>query len=68
MRPTLILIALCGLSACATPTDPSRETDFQRLARECRERGGILVASQAPLTGRAEVDNLCQFHGPPERR
>ena len=53
-----------ALSACASgaplETLAERRAD---LAQDCRERGGILVPSGGPLTGRPEVDNHCRITG-----
>jgi hypothetical protein len=68
MRLLFATLTLSLLTACAMPPAPDRESDTQRLARECRERGGILAPSGGPLTGRAETDHVCEFRGPPPRQ
>lgn len=59
LAPLLALL----LAGCATAPGIERESDYQRLARECRARGGILVPFGRPLTGRVETDFACEFRG-----
>lgn len=64
MRIAAALIPLAFLAGCATvPAGERRESDYDRLARECRERGGVLLAGFGPLTGRPETDNYCELRG-----
>lgn len=54
-----------ALSACASTGSPAGgygETTA-KLAAQCRERGGILVPTGRPSTGRPEADNACQING-----
>ncbi len=67
MRALFATLTLMLLTGCAMPPGPARESDYDRIARECRERGGILVPA-GPLTGRAETENVCEFRGPPPRK
>jgi putative hemolysin len=55
--------AALALSACASgqPIE-TYAAATQRLAEECRERGGILQPVSA-TTGRAETDNVCRIPG-----
>ncbi|HEX8233573.1 MAG TPA: hypothetical protein VF559_09550 [Caulobacteraceae bacterium] len=68
MRIAVAGLVLTILSGCATPSGPPRETEYQRLARECREQGGYFQAMPGTNTGRPETDNACVFSGPPPRR
>lgn len=57
-------IAVLGLAAllgaCATAPGGGRESDEQRMARQCQARGGVLVGTGA-LTGRAQQDFACRL-------
>lgn len=56
------------LSACAPTMGPSTYTaEFDRLAQECRERGGIL-APTGQQSGRPQNDNVCKVTGLPTSR
>lgn len=68
MRIVAAVLILTLATGCASGPGPQRETEYQRLARDCAERGGIFVAMPGPSTGRPETDNACQFNGPPARR
>lgn len=62
----LVVAAVAALTLSACATDRPLQTNAERLAeleQECRARGGVLVPSGAPLTGRPEVDNLCRITG-----
>ncbi|WP_374516272.1 hypothetical protein [Brevundimonas sp.] len=64
MRALTPAAAALVLSACAG--GPPLESTAERLSeleRNCRERGGVLVPSGAPITGRPEVDNVCRITG-----
>ncbi|OGN43369.1 MAG: hypothetical protein A2623_13295 [Caulobacterales bacterium RIFCSPHIGHO2_01_FULL_70_19] len=64
MRALVLSAAAVTLSACAG--GPPLETTAERLSaleQSCRERGGVLVSSGAPPTGRPEVDNVCRITG-----
>lgn len=69
MRHAVVGMGLLLLVGCATPLpgEPERETDRQRLARECRERGGILQPTPGAVTGRPETENYCLMHSSPPR-
>lgn len=64
----LALAALVAMTtaACATPPGAaptnSYRTDFDRLAADCRARGGILTPTGA-TTGRAETEYACRITG-----
>ena len=45
------------------PPDGSTAERLAELERGCRARGGVLVSSGAPPTGRPEVDNHCRIVG-----
>jgi hypothetical protein len=64
VRTVLILAGALALSACATgrPAESSAEK-LDRLNAECRARGGVLVPSAGPMTGRPETDNICRISG-----
>ncbi|WP_291832154.1 hypothetical protein [Brevundimonas sp.] len=52
-----------ALSACSTATGPDRyNTDLQKLADDCRARGGIL-APTGQLTSNPQTDNVCEIRG-----
>ena len=64
---TLIVTAAAvtglALSACAAGSGPSRyNTELQRLADDCRARGGIL-APTGRQSGQPQLDNVCQIRG-----
>jgi hypothetical protein len=62
----LVLPAVAALTLSACATDRPLQTHAERLAeleQECRARGGVLVPSGAPLTGRPEVDYHCRITG-----
>jgi hypothetical protein len=64
MRALVLAAVPLVLSACAG--GPPLESTAERLSaleQSCRERGGVLVPSGAPLTGRPEVDNVCRITG-----
>jgi len=67
MRAAACLVVLLTLAGCATAPGPERETEFQRLARECREQGGILMPLPGRSTGYPAADNGCHMHGGGER-
>jgi hypothetical protein len=68
--PNRVLIATlvaasfsAGLSACAGgPPQENYISRTEKLADECRARGGILAATGAQ-TGRPETDNVCNITG-----
>ena len=52
-----------ALSACVSNGGVSRyDSEFQRLAESCRERGGIL-APTGGQSGRPQTDNVCEIRG-----
>lgn len=60
----LVIIPALTLAACASGAGPNRhQTEIDRLAAECRTRGGILVPLPGPQTGRAAADHACQING-----
>ncbi len=62
MRPLLAGAGALILSACAGALPAGTPSDrLAGLDRDCRARGGVLVPSPAPLTGRPEVDNICRI-------
>lgn len=56
------------LAACAATggTNP-HASEVERLAADCRARGGILTPS-GENTGRPQVDNVCRISGEPSSR
>ncbi len=64
---TLILavVSATALSACASTGQAvgGLGDTTAELAAQCRERGGILVPSGRPPTGRPQTDNACQING-----
>jgi hypothetical protein len=63
LHKSLLAIA-AGLSACAGSLPAVSTGDrLAELDRDCRARGGILVPSPSPITGRPEVDNICRISG-----
>lgn len=68
MRELILTAALAtALSACASTGERSRPDTTVELAAKCRERGGILVPTGRPSTGRPETDNACQITGAASR-
>ncbi len=69
MRIPALLIAItavslsAGLTACAGgPPQESYTSRTDKLAEDCRARGGIL-APTGGQTGRPETDNVCKING-----
>jgi putative hemolysin len=65
IRPAALVAAAAALALSACASGRPIETysaATQRLAEECRERGGILQSVSAS-TGRAETDNVCKIPG-----
>jgi hypothetical protein len=56
-------VAALALSACASTGEVRRPDRTAELAAQCRERGGVLVPTGRPSTGRPETDNACQISG-----
>lgn len=69
-RLTLIApAALLLLSACASGAsspENAYSNQLQRLADDCRARGGILSPT-GMTTGRVETENVCKINGQPVR-
>ena len=64
MRALVLTAALAAsLSACASTGERAGPATTAELAAKCRERGGILVPTGRPSTGRPETDNACQING-----
>lgn len=59
----LVLIAGLALSGCMPALSVDGPDRISELDRACRERGGILIPSGAPSTGRPETDYLCRLTG-----
>jgi len=58
-------VAVLTLSACASTGERSGgfgDTTAE-LSAKCRERGGILIPTGRPSTGRPEADYACQLNG-----
>ena len=57
--------AAAALSACASTGErqPTYGEEMQRLAADCKARGGILVPLGTQPTGRPEADHACQISG-----
>lgn len=51
------------LSACASTGGGSFGDSTAELTAKCRERGGVLVPTGRPSTGRPEADYACQLNG-----
>ena len=69
MRHPALIVALAApcltasLSACAGgPTQDSYTSRTDRLAEDCRARGGILIPTGGQ-TGRPETDYACKITG-----
>ena len=58
----VLLMSTALLGGCATAPGTGRGNEEQRLARQCQQRGGVLVPSGAN-TGRAQLDFVCQRSG-----
>ena len=68
MRVLLALLLAASTAGCASAPGGERgESDYARLRRECRERGGVLLASFGRLTGQPQIDNVCELRGGPGR-
>ena len=58
------LSAIAALVACAGVAEPGQYSrDFERLAAECRDRGGMLTPIPGSQTGRPQTDYACEIHG-----
>jgi hypothetical protein len=57
-----VVLAL-AVSACAATGAGGFGDKTAELTAQCRDRGGVLVPSGQPATGRPETDNVCQIHG-----
>ncbi|MDP3802103.1 hypothetical protein [Brevundimonas sp.] len=58
--PAALILVLAG---CASTGATGSDNDtVQRLAADCRARGGVLVPS-GEATGRPQVDNACRITG-----
>lgn len=69
MRHPALIVALvaasltASLTACAGgPPQESYQSVTERLAADCRAKGGILTPTGAPLD-RPETDNVCKING-----
>ena len=69
MRRSALLVAFAaasltaGLTACASGAPQESYTSrTDKLADDCRARGGILAPTGAQ-TGRPETDNVCRING-----
>ena len=62
MRPLILALSAALLAACVAPMGgPSRTAlEHERLSQDCAARGGVLVPSGRPMTGRPAVDNVCR--------
>ncbi len=68
MRTLTCLAALLVLGACSTGPGVNTYTAEQdRLAADCRERGGILAPTGSE-SGRPQNDNVCKITGQPSDR
>lgn len=57
---TALVLALAG---CASGATTSRyQNDLDKLAQDCRDRGGIL-APTGQQSGRPQADNVCEIRG-----
>ena len=63
MRIAALTLTAMTLVGCASGLTARGESDYERLVRTCQERGGILVPSDRPSTGRVETDNVCRISG-----
>ncbi len=63
MRAAVLIVSGLVLTGCAGLPSNSGPGEFERLADDCRERGGILVNSGRASTGRPQVDNVCEIRG-----
>lgn len=65
MRASIALCGLLFLGACAGAPGAGGDTystQLDRLAADCRERGGIL-APTGTQSGRPQTDNVCKISG-----
>jgi hypothetical protein len=57
-------VLVLGLAACASDGGTSRYSEeLRQLNEDCAARGGILVPSGGPTTGRPQTDNICKISG-----
>ncbi len=58
---SIAAITLLGfLGACASMNGPSTDDATERLAADCKARGGILLPIRQP-TGRPEIESACNI-------
>ncbi|SFS31133.1 hypothetical protein [Brevundimonas viscosa] len=63
-RRTAAAAAALLLTGCATGASVGSTAErLAELEQACRARGGVLVSSGGPPTGRPEVDNHCRIVG-----
>ena len=66
---SLLLASTLGVAACASTTGPhpTYGQELDRLAADCRERGGILAPIPGAQSGRPQNDNVCEIRGQASR-
>lgn len=62
----LVLGAAAILAGCASTTNagPEREREYDRLVRECQERGGILTPIPGAYSPNEAANYACEIRGP----
>lgn len=58
-----LAIAASGCAAGSGRDLPTYTGELDRLADECRQRGGILVPIPGAATGRPQTDHACRITG-----
>lgn len=67
MRYALVLMAAATLAACASTTGHSGKSEYERLEKECRERGGILTPIPGAHNANEAANYACEIRGPAPR-
>jgi hypothetical protein len=71
MRTILLLLSLATVAGCAsTPMEHRHRhgNDFDRLERECRDRGGMLVPIPGATSTEDSANYACEFRGQSPKR
>ncbi|HYE42155.1 MAG TPA: hypothetical protein VEA15_02085 [Caulobacteraceae bacterium] len=70
MKTSVVLLCLAALAGCASTTSAGaeRQSEYERLARECQERGGILMPIPGANNANGAANHACEIRGPASAR